>query len=131
MFKWFYDCQMEADVSIQVAWNFLTNPSNWHKWTSNCDSFALDGEFKKGAQIKAKVKNRSLFFPITVTEMIPYQTYKTFSATLFVSQESLYAFQEITPTKTRITVATYVAALSYPSLNQLCTAQWNQRGINA
>jgi hypothetical protein len=114
MFKWACEYSIEADISLQTAWDFYANPINWPKWEERLDVCSLEGEFKTGAKVKVKIKNKPVQFSILITEVKPFHEYRTLVNVLFTSQESLTIFQAISPTQTRITQKVFVNSLFTP-----------------
>lgn len=114
MFKWFHEYSIEIDAPLQPIWDFLTTPSNWPKWINQFDSCLLEGDFKTGAKVKAKIKDKEAYLSIFITEVKPYSEYKMLVKTLFFNQESLCEIQEISPERTLITQKTYVLSLLTP-----------------
>jgi hypothetical protein len=76
MFTWSHEELMEVDLSLQKAWGFYTNPTNWLKWEDRFDAFVLDGILRTGSQIKAKIKNKPIHIDVLVTEVRPYHECK-------------------------------------------------------
>lgn len=114
MFKWSHEHSIEVDAPLQTAWDFYVNPSNWPKWEDRFDSCALEGQFKTGAKVKAKIKNMSAHLLILVTDVKPYHECRCLVKVPFSTQESLCTFQEISPGKTRMVLKIYVISLLAP-----------------
>jgi hypothetical protein len=49
MQEWIFEHTIECGVSVQFAWNFWTNVSNW-KLDTDVDSIELQGEFAVGSR---------------------------------------------------------------------------------
>lgn len=114
MFSWSYEDSMDVDLSLQKAWDFYTNPTNWLKWEEGYDAFILEGPLKPGSQIRGKIKNSPISIVTLVTEVKPYHEYKCLTKILFFNQESSTTFQEVSPQKTRINLKLYVVGLLVP-----------------
>lgn len=111
MVKWTNKYVIEVNLPLKAAWNFYSDPNNWSRWEDDYLTFLLLGEFKAGAIIKAKLKNKPTLSSIFITEVKPYQEYKTLHNVSFSSQERLYTFQEISMEKTRIILDVYIFSL--------------------
>ena len=118
MFNWSHETSMEVDLSLQMAWDFFINPSNWPKWEERFETCVLEGEFKTGSKIKAKIKNKPIQISILVTEVRPYRECKCLVKSLFFTQESLCVFQEISPGKTGITLKLCVISFLAPFMKK-------------
>ncbi|MDP1608382.1 MAG: SRPBCC family protein [Chlamydiales bacterium] len=114
MFNWSHESSMEVDCSLQIAWDFFTNPSNWPKWEDRFDACVLDEELKAGSKIKVKFKNKPIQILILVAEVKPYHECKYLIKPPFFTQESLCTFQEISPEKTRITLKICIISFFVP-----------------
>ena len=69
MFTWSHEDSMEVDLSLQKAWDFYTNLTNWLKWEDRFDAFVLEGTLRTGSQIKAKIKNKTIHIEMLGTEV--------------------------------------------------------------
>lgn len=114
MFTWSHEDSIEVNLPIQKAWTFYTNPTNWLKWEDQFDVVVFEGILKAGSQIKAKIKNRPLHIAILVTEVKPYEEFKSVVKHLLITQESGCSFQEISPERTRITLRFSVISFFLP-----------------
>ena len=119
MFTWSHEDLMEVDLSLQKAWDFYTNPTNWLKWEDRFDAFVLEGSLRTGSQIKAKIKNKPIHIEMLVTEVRPYHECKCLVKSLFFTQESLCTFHEISPQKTRITLTLCVVSFFTPFMKKI------------
>ena len=119
MFTWLHEDSMDVDLPLQKAWDFYTNPSNWPKWEDRFDACVLEGTLRAGSRIKAKIKNKPIHIEIWVTEVRPYYECKCLVKSLFFTQESLCAFREISPQKTRITLTIYIVSFFTPFMKKL------------
>ncbi len=118
MFTWSHEDSMEVDLSLQKAWNFYTNPTNWLKWEDRFDAFVLEGILRTGSQIKAKIKNKPIHIEMLVTEVRPYHECKCLVKLLFFTQESACTFEELSPEKTRITLKLSVISFFTPFMKK-------------
>ena len=119
MFTWSHEDLMEVDLSLQKAWDFYTNPTNWLKWEDRFDAFVLEGSLRTGSQIKAKIKNKPIHIEMLVTEVRPYHECKCLVKSLFFTQESLCTFQEVSSQKTRITLTICVVSFFTPFMKKI------------
>lgn len=119
MFTWSREDSMEVDLSLQKAWDFYTNPTNWLKWEDRFDAFISEGTLRTGSQIKAKIKNKPVYIKMLITEVIPYHECKYLVTALFFTQESLCTFEEISPQKTRITFTICIIGFLTPFMKKI------------
>lgn len=119
MFTWSYEDLMEIDLSLEKAWNFYTNPTNWLKWEDRFDDFVLEGSLRTGSRIKGKIKNKQIHMEMLVTEVIPYHECKLLLKSLFFTQESACTFEELAPEKTRITLKLSVISFLTPFVKKI------------
>lgn len=114
MFIWSHESTTVADVPLQAAWNFICDPSNWHKWIDSFASIAFEGEVKTGSRIKMKIKDKKADVDFFITEVKPYCECKSLIKVIFFTQEASCSFQEVSPGRTQITMKTCVISLFAP-----------------
>jgi hypothetical protein len=105
---------MDADLPLQGAWDFYTNPTNWPKWEDRLESCTLDETFLAGYRVRAKIKNKAAWLAILVTDVKPYQESKHLITIPLFSQESLTTYEEIAARHTRITTIVRVSSFLVP-----------------
>jgi hypothetical protein len=116
MFTWLHEYSIEVDIPIHAVWDFFANPRNWTEWLDEFDSFHSEGDLKTNSTINGKVKGRNIYIPFLITEVIPNASVGMMIKTLLFTQKSTGLCQEISSTKTRITVNTSVTSLLTPFL---------------
>lgn len=116
MFRWDHKYSIEVNASIKDTWDFCTNPNHLPKWEKRFDACFLEGDFKPGAQIKAKIKDKPFHIIILITEVKPYFEYRALVNNLFFRQESLAIFRRHSSRKTQMTLQTCVLSPFVPFL---------------
>ncbi len=116
MFRWNHKYSIEVNTSVKCAWDFCTNPSHWPKWDKCFEACFLVGDFKPGAHIKAKIKDKPIYITILITEVKPYSEYRILMKNLFARQESLVTFKELASGNTQIMPQNWVSSLFVPFL---------------
>ncbi|MEX0961675.1 MAG: SRPBCC family protein [Simkaniaceae bacterium] len=114
MFRWNHQYSVEVDTPLHVAWNFFTDPSHWPLYDDRMEAFIFDGDFKSGAQVKLKLKNKPNHIGILLTEVKPHREYRTLIHSLLAKEEKLTSFEVLAPNKTRVTFQICVLSCLVP-----------------
>ena len=118
MFKWLHDYSIDIDYPIQKVWDFCIEPKNWLKWMEKCESCHYDGELKSGSMVKIKLASRlsqDIYIPVMLKEIRPYDVTLVFKLPL-ITQENFCTFQEVSSSKTRVSVHVCIKGLFVPVL---------------
>ena len=118
MFTWTCEDTIEVDLSLQKAWDFYTNPTNWLKWEDRFDAVVFDGVLRTGSQIKLKIKNKPIHIDVRITEVRPYHEYKSLVKVLFFTQKSACTFEELSSERTRIILKVSVISFFTPFMKK-------------
>lgn len=123
MFTWYYECCVVIQAPLKVVWDLCANPSNWLHWSDpeRIESFRLEGEFKPGSKVRAKLKNKSIQLPILIAEVIPYREYKTVFSTVIFKQESACCMEAISPDQTKIVLKVSCISVLVPFMKSYLT----------
>jgi hypothetical protein len=114
VFKWHHEYCVEVDVPISHVLSFITDFNNWPNWMDQCESFQIDKAKQTETVIKAKIKNKNAYFPVLMSEIESQKKYRILIKVPFFYQISLCHFQEISTTKTKITIHTSVVSFLTP-----------------
>ena len=116
IFKWFHTDSIELNIPLDKVWRLYMNPDNWPQWVDRFESCDYEGALKSGSVVKAKIKNKSIYLPIFITEIQPHKEVKILIKSPFFVQESCTVFKEISPIKTRLIMKTSIKSLFVPFL---------------
>lgn len=119
MFTWAHEDSIEVDLSLQKAWDFYMNPTNWLKWEDRFDAVVFGGSLTTGSLVKAKIKNKPVHIEIRITEVKPYHECKYLVKVLFFTQESICTFEELSSERTRIILKLKIYSLFTPFMKKL------------
>jgi hypothetical protein len=117
MFQWQHEYFLEVNSSVQRVWDYCLDPTNWLKWNEKFESCHYDNALKEGSIIKIKIKSRvpDVYIAAHIKVLQPYECKIAFKIP-FCNQDNHCIFQEISTTKTRISVVTSIKSLLTPFL---------------
>ena len=129
MFEWRHEFSTEVDLPLQQVWNFYANPSNWPRWIDQLES--CEGELKIGSIIQGKIKNRSAYLPIKITDVEPFKTCTHLIKNLLFIQTSSISFQVTSSKKTTLTIKVSVVGLLVPFLKNSLTSRTEDSSVKS
>ncbi|MGC1879422.1 MAG: SRPBCC family protein [Rhabdochlamydiaceae bacterium] len=121
MFKWFYEYSTEVDIPLQKVWDFCINPNHWPQWMDQLESCKMEGEFKAGSMVKAKIKNRTFHLPIFITDVKPFKSCALLMKGPLISQTSSCTLREISRDKTALIMKTSIVSILTPFIKRYFT----------